>query len=100
MAAKRVLKTAARQKNKMNHGNWIFVLSPFFVSPRIFDSLFTGDSLGIVDAPSILDLLRLIAAVASASGTIQSARANFTVVPMTRACEPYLAAAPTTELVS
>jgi len=38
--------------------------------------------------------------VASASGTIHSARASFTVVPITSASLPYFAAAPTTELVS
>jgi len=34
------------------------------------------------------------------TGTIQSARANFTVVPTAKAWLPYFAAAPTTELVS
>ena len=46
------------------------------------------------------NLLRFAAAVSSASGTIHSARASFTVVPITKACGPYLLAAPTTELVS
>src|ERR1700694_4712342 len=46
------------------------------------------------------DLLRLTAAVTSASGTIHSARANLTVVPTIKADGPYLEAAPTTELVS
>src|SRR5580765_4302044 len=39
-------------------------------------------------------------AVPSASGTIHKARASFTVVPTCNAIAPYLAAAPTTELVS
>src|SRR5260370_36649326 len=51
-------------------------------------------------AGSFWELLRLIAAVARANGTIQRARASFTVVPMTKACAPYLVAAPTTELGS
>jgi len=49
---------------------------------------------------NVLERLRSIAAVASASGTIHSARASFTVVPITNACGPYFVVAPTTELVS
>ena len=45
-------------------------------------------------------LLPLTAAVPMRQGTIQSARASFTVVPTASATAPYLAAAPTTELVS
>ena len=41
-----------------------------------------------------------MAAVANARGTIQRARANFTVVAITSAGAPYFVAAPTTELVS
>src|SRR5664280_294906 len=54
----------------MNHGHWMRVLLP------------------------------LTAAVAIDKGTIQSARASFTVVPTANATAPYLAEAPTTELVS
>src|SRR5208282_5453266 len=36
----------------------------------------------------IFDLLRLMAAVARTRGTIQSARASFTVVPIIRDCAP------------
>ena len=71
------------KKNKMNQGNEIFEAKREFP-----------------DSAPMSDLRRLIAAVASARGTIQRARANFTVVPMIRASCPYLAAAPTTELVS
>src|SRR6266852_4297706 len=70
MTEEYVLRTAARQKKRMNHGS------------------------------CTRDLLCLIAAVASARGTIQRARASFTVVPTTRACVPYLAGTLTTELVS
>ena len=45
-------------------------------------------------------LLPLTEAVLIDSGTIQSARASFTVVPTARATAPYFADAPTTELVS
>ena len=45
-------------------------------------------------------LLPLTAAVPTVMGTIHSARASFTVVPTARATVPYLAEAPTTELVS
>src|ERR1700730_3505958 len=62
--------TAARTKNAMNQGKW------------------RRERLG------------LIAAVARASGTIQRARASFTVVPITKAWGPYFVVAPTTELVS
>ena len=62
--------TAARQNSRMNHGTWIF------------------------------DLLCFTDAVASASGTIQSARASYTVVAITSASSPSREAAPTTELVS
>src|SRR3954468_781306 len=48
----------------------------------------------------IFALLCLNAAVAMQRGTIQSARANFTVVAITVAASPYLCEAPTTELVS
>src|ERR1039458_5181432 len=54
----------------MNHGHWMRVLLP------------------------------LTAAVPIDKGTIQSARASFTVVPTANATAPYLAEAPTTELVS
>src|SRR5690348_9298854 len=54
----------------MNHGHWIFVLAC------------------------------LNRAVAIDSVTIHRARASFTVVPTASAPAPYLAAAPTTELVS
>src|SRR5229473_2856886 len=76
-----VMRTAARTKNAMNQGNWM----------RLLPSLLAG---------SFRERLRLIAAVARASGTIHRARASFTVVPMTRAWGPYFVAAPTTELVS
>jgi len=62
--------TAARQKNRINQGSLT------------------------------LELLRFTAAVISARGTIQSARASFTVVPTINAVAPYFEAAPTTELVS
>src|ERR1700682_2644993 len=65
-----VFMMAAKQKNNTNQGNGTRVL------------------------------LLFSAAVTSARGTIQSARASFTVVPITSACAPYLAVAPTTELVS
>ena len=42
----------------------------------------------------------MYAAVMSETGTIQSARASLTGVPMASACGPYRAAAPTTEEVS
>src|SRR5208283_156134 len=45
-------------------------------------------------------LLPFATAVATVTGTIHSARASFTVVPMARAGSPYFAQAPTTELVS
>src|SRR5882724_12208003 len=54
----------------MNQGHWIFVLAC------------------------------LNRAVAIDRGTIHKARASFTVVPTANAPAPYLAAAPTTELVS
>src|SRR6267154_5704335 len=47
-----------------------------------------------------LALLRFTAAVTMHNGTIQRARASFTVVAITVAVSPYLCAAPTTELVS
>ena len=62
--------TAAKQKYRMNHGQFTFAWLFFSI------------------------------AVAIASGTIHSARASFTVVPTARAVGPYFAAAPTTELVS
>src|SRR5579862_4673486 len=65
-----VFSSAARQKNKMNHGHWIFAL--------VFKTI----------------------AVTTDSGTIHSARASFTVVPTASASAPYFAVAPTTELVS
>jgi len=65
-----VLATAAKQKNKINQGQrmWLFE--------------------------------RFRAAAPIATGTIQSARVSFTVVPTTSATGPYRAVAPTTELVS
>src|ERR1035438_6638151 len=45
-------------------------------------------------------LLPLTAAAPTDNGTIQSARASFTVVPTANATAPYFAEAPTTELVS
>ena len=48
----------------------------------------------------ILAFARRAMAVATESGTIQSARANFTMVATASASTPYFAAAPTTELVS
>src|SRR3974390_3813211 len=54
----------------MNHGHWMRVLLP------------------------------VLTAAATVIGTIHSARASFTVVPPARAAPPYLAPAPTTELVS
>src|SRR5580693_5237822 len=64
-----VFASAARQNSRMNQGHWMRAL-----------------------------LLRAIA-VATDRGTIHSARANLTVVPIARATAPYLAVAPTTELV-
>ena len=65
-----VLKTAARQKKKMNQGQ------------------------------RMLALLLFATAVPTESGTIHRARANLTVVPTARATAPYFAVAPTTELMS
>src|SRR5665213_4241313 len=65
-----VASKAAKQKYRMNHGQLILVLLFFNI------------------------------AAVMASGTIQSARGSLTVVPTARAVGPYLALAPTTELVS
>src|SRR6266404_3035053 len=54
----------------MNHGQWIFAF------------------------------VRRASAVTTVMGTIHRARASLTVVPTASATAPYLAAAPTTELVS
>ncbi len=80
-AGRYVLASAARTKSPMNQGNWMWGRLPPL-------------------AGTFWKRLCLMAAVASAKGTIQRARASFTVVPMTRACAPYFVAAPTTELVS
>ena len=66
----KVLHSAARQNSPINHGHFIFVFAP------------------------------QATAAPAANGTIHNARASFTVVPITSATAPYLAAAPTTELVS
>jgi len=65
-----VFNRAATQKNRMNQGHWTRAL------------LFRAK------------------AVTRERGTIQRARASLTVVPMASAVGPYLAVAPTTELVS
>src|SRR5665213_3265075 len=65
-----VASKAAKQKYRMNHGQLILVLLFFNI------------------------------AAVMASGTIQSARVSLTVVPTASAVGPYLALAPTTELVS
>ena len=62
--------SAARQKSRTNHGHWIRAL--FF----------------------------RVMAVTADRGTIHRARAGLIVVPMASAVGPYLAVAPTTELVS
>ena len=49
---------------------------------------------------TLLVLVLKIKAEKTDTGIIQSARANFTVVAISRAWAPYLLAAPTTELVS
>src|SRR5271154_5884248 len=66
----KVFNKAARQKSRMNHGHWIRAL-----------------------------LFRVMA-VTSDRGTIHNARASLIVVPTASATGPYLAVAPTTELVS
>src|SRR5215469_937591 len=69
-AGNTVFSRAARQKIKMNHGHWMRALD--------FN----------------------VRAVTKDRGTIQSERASLMVVPTANAVGPYLAVAPTTELVS